>query len=580
MISPEQTAIASVLLSRINTLLSSHNPSLPEAVDAGLTRPPRRELGDLSTNLAMRYAKKVGLTPEQLACQLVHDLDTLDQVAKCTVVPPGFINITFEGTPQVAVVAAVLQQQAAYGQGTSQNQKILVEYVSSNPTGPLHIGHGRGAAYGATLVNLLRFSGYQVDAEYYVNDFGRQMAILALSVWLRGEPQAQSIHFPDRCYKGDYVHELARHFALPPWQAQEAVSIVTDQLPQDPELAVDECLKRVQAGVGATAFAHMQHTIGAAMVKRIEEQLTRFKVHMDCWFSEASLFTEGKVEQALAQLADEKHTYTKDGAQWFASHRFGDEKDRVIRRANGSYTYFATDIAYHLDKCRRGYDRLINIFGSDHDGYLARLRAALRALGEQDDKLLFIVNQFAVLWQKGEKMSLSTRAGVMVDLDQLFSIIGVDAARFMYLTQRHDQHLEFDLDVVREQSRSNPVYYVNYAYARAGQICLQAEKAGTPYNAEKALAELDALSHQRERDIIDKLGDFPSMVQRAAHTYSPHSITVYVRELAGLFHHYYAAVRVIDPQGPIQARLALCQAVRQVIHNALALLDIVPPEQM
>jgi len=574
-----QSAIAAALLARLNHLLAEASLEA-SAGDAGLSRPPRRELGDLSTNLAMRFAKKLGMKPLELANRLAASLGDLPQVRSCEVAPPGFLNVYLAGGLQAEILRRILAQGDAFGRGEARATRVLVEYVSSNPTGPLHIGHGRGAAYGATLVNLLRFSGLTVDAEYYVNDAGRQMAILALSVWLRGQPGEGFDAYPERCYQGDYVSRLARDFELAPWRGAEEAASVTRDLSADPEEAVDECLRRVRAGVGGDAFDAMQQRIGDAMVALIRSQLEGFRVHMDNWFSEASLVADGQVEACLETLRARGHIYVGDGAEWFASSNFGDEKDRVVKRANGSHTYFATDIAYHRHKCRRGYDKLINIFGADHHGYLERLKAALAALGENAGRLDFIINQFAVLWRGGEKLALSTRAGVFVELDRLFGMIGVDEARFMYLTQRHDQHLEFDLELAASQSRDNPVYYVNYAYARAGQICLQAEKAGLAFDQPAALGQLDALTHERELALIDKLGDFPALIQRAAAQYTPHSLTVYARELAGLFHNYYASVRVIDPTGPAQARLALCVALRQVIRNCLALLNIAPPEQM
>lgn len=569
-----QSAIEAALLAQLNPLL----PEYSQARDAGLNRPPRRELGDFASNLAMRYAKQTGFEPLELARKLATCLDDIAVIERTEVVAPGFINMYLAEGKQAEIIRRIIVAGESYGRGETKNLRVLVEYVSSNPTGPLHIGHGRGAAYGATLVNLLRFSGLEVEAEYYVNDAGRQMATLALSVWLRGQEQQHQLIYPARCYQGKYVADLAQQYPLAPWRGAQPIESLTRDLPEDAEEAVDQCILRVREGVGSEAFDAMQQTIGKAMVELIQKQLSLFKVQIDNWFSEASLL--GKVQACLDRLEARGHLYNKDGAQWFRSSVFGDEKDRVVVRANGSYTYFATDIAYHQDKCQRRYDKLINVFGADHHGYIERLKAALKALGEDADRLDFVINQFAVLWRGKEKLALSTRAGVFVDLDALFNVIGVDEARFMYVTQRHDQHLEFDLELAASQSRDNPVYYVNYAYARAGQICQQAEKAGLGFNREQALAQLDRLTEDSELALIDKLEDFPALVQRAAKRNNPQALTVYARELAGLFHNYYASVRVIDPAGPAQPRLALCVALRQVVRNCLALLDITPPEQM
>lgn len=470
--------------------------------------------------------------------------------------------------------------------------KVQVEFVSANPTGPLHVGHGRGAAYGASLSDVLAFAGFDVTREYYVNDAGRQMDILALSTWLRYLALfGIEIAFPPNAYQGDYVTGMGRdmrdahqdRFArvsaaqvlagtpgLPPAERND------DDAKQQREEHLDALIANAKRLLGDDyAWVH-----GFALNEQLgdgRDDLGEFGVRFDKWFSEQSLFDTGLVERAVEQLEKQGHIYVQDGAKWFRSSAFGDEKDRVVQRENGLYTYFASDIAYHLNKYERGFDRIIDIWGADHHGYIPRVKGAIAALGLPPEKLEVALVQFAVLYRNGQKTSMSTRSGEFVTLRELRQEVGNDACRFFYVLRKSDQHLDFDLDLAKSQSNENPVYYVQYAHAR---VCSVLNQWGGEAS-ELAGADLGLLQHERELALCARLAAFPELVQNAAADHAPHQVAFYLKDLAADFHGWYNAERMLVEDEALKlARLALAGAVRQVLASGLALLGVSAPESM
>ena len=547
-----------------------------------LDRPKQAGHGDFASNLALQLAKPLKRNPRELANLLLAELPPSKLVAKAEVAGAGFINFTLVSDAKTAVVRNVLERGEAFGRGVKSGVKVQVEFVSANPTGPLHVGHGRGAAYGASLADVLDFAGFDVTREYYINDAGRQMDILALSTWLRYLAQFDiAVPFPPNAYQGDYVKDMAAQIkdAHAARFAKVAAAAVLDGAPSvedDKEGRLDVLIANAKRLLGSDyAWVH-----GFALTEQLgdgREDLEQFGVIFDCWFSERSLFDTGLVEKAVATLEAGGHLYEQDGAKWFRSTAFGDEKDRVVQRENGLFTYFASDIAYHANKYERGFDRIVDIWGADHHGYIARVKGALAALGLPPEKLDVALVQFAVLYRDGQKAAMSTRSGEFVTLRELRNEVGNDACRFFYVLRKADQHLDFDLDLAKSQSNENPVYYIQYAHARLCSVLGQWN--GVP--ADLAEADLSRLDNERELALCARLTAFPETVQSAAAEYAPHQIAFYLKDLAGEFHSYYNAERMlVDDEGLKLARLALATAVRQVIRSGLALLGVSAPESM
>ena len=547
-----------------------------------LDRPKQAGHGDFASNLALQLAKPLKRNPRELANLLLAELPPSKLVAKAEVAGAGFINFTLVSDAKTAVVRNVLERGEAFGRGVKSGVKVQVEFVSANPTGPLHVGHGRGAAYGASLADVLDFAGFDVTREYYINDAGRQMDILALSTWLRYLAQFDiAVPFPPNAYQGDYVKDMAAQIkdAHADRFAKVAAADVLEGAPSvedDKEGRLDVLIANAKRLLGSDyAWVH-----GFALTEQLgdgREDLEQFGVIFDCWFSERSLFDTGLVEKAVATLEAGGHLYEQDGAKWFRSTAFGDEKDRVVQRENGLFTYFASDIAYHANKYERGFDRIVDIWGADHHGYIARVKGALAALGLPPEKLDVALVQFAVLYRDGQKAAMSTRSGEFVTLRELRNEVGNDACRFFYVLRKADQHLDFDLDLAKSQSNENPVYYIQYAHARLCSVLGQWN--GVP--ADLAEADLSRLDNERELALCARLTAFPETVQSAAAEYAPHQIAFYLKDLAGEFHSYYNAERMlVDDEGLKLARLALATAVRQVIRSGLALLGVSAPESM
>ena len=555
------------------------------------TREPSH--GDFATNTALVLAKRARMKPRDLAERLVAALPASRLVARVEVAGPGFINFHLSADAYHAVVPQILAQGPAFGRSKlGAGRRVQVEFVSANPTGPLHVGHGRGAAYGAVVADMLEAVGFDVHREYYVNDAGRQMDILATSVWLRYlELCGEELPFPSNGYKGDYVWDIAaalhrehaddyridvdRVFADVP--ADEVVG----QQGGDKEAHVDALIAAAKQLLGDNRYRFVFELGLNTILDDIRDDLAQFGVHYQEWYSERSLTESGAVNKAIARLRDTGQVYERDGALWFRSTAFGDEKDRVVVRDNGQTTYFASDIAYHMDKLERGFARVIDVWGADHHGYVPRVKAALTALGDDASRLDVLLVQFAVLYRGGEKMQMSTRSGEFVTLRQLRTEVGRDAARFFYVMRRCEQHMDFDLDLAKSQSADNPVYYVQYAHARVASVLRQAGQRGLSIEPTPGIENLVRLIESHEQDLLRALSRYPEVVEDAALTEEPHQLTSYLRELATALHTYYNAHQFLVEDATLRdARIKLIIAVRQVLRNGLGLLGVSAPDTM
>jgi arginyl-tRNA synthetase len=564
-------------------------PDVPPPDEVHIERTRDKAHGDFASNVAMTLGKAARTAPRALAERIVAALPATDAVLRVEIAGPGFINFHLQPTAQLGVLLDVLAAGDAYGQGRIGNgQRVQVEFVPANPTGPLHGGHGRGAAYGSSLANLLRAAGFQVEREYYVNDAGRQMDILAVSVWLRYlEFLGQELPFPAGAYRGDYVRAIAtsleQHVAD---GFRRTASEVLDGLPPDgpqggdADQYLDALIARAKLLLGSVDYGRLHRHGCDTILADIDDDLTAFGVSFDRWFRESSLVDSGALDRAIQALRAGDHLYQKDGAWWFRATTFGDRQDRVVIRENGEPTYFASDVAYHLDKLNRGFDRIIDIWGADHHGYMDRIRASLRALHGDDSPLTVLLVQFAVLYRGLEKVSMSTRSGEFVTLRELRDEVGSDAARFFYVLRKCDQHLDFDLELARSSSIDNPVYYVQYAHARIGAVLRQLAERGLKYEQQAPGAHAILAEHP-ELDLAGALARYPELIESAALAHEPHQIAYYLRELAGLFHAYYNNHPfLVDDAGLRNARLTLVLGVRQVLRNGLHVLGVSAPEQM
>ncbi|MBN2865958.1 MAG: arginine--tRNA ligase [Thiotrichales bacterium] len=550
--------------------------------------------GDLATNLAMMTTKLAGIPPRALAEKIVDIIERMEDrgaLEKVEIAGPGFINFFMKDDAKFAIVEQVFAQVENFGRcNVGQGKSVMVEFVSANPTGPLHVGHGRGAAYGASVANLLAEAGFNVAREYYVNDAGRQMDILATSVWLRylaicGE----AFTFPSNGYKGEYVFEISEQLKAefgetlkkPVFEVFAGVHADEGEPEGDKEKHIDDLIIKAKNLLGTQHYDLVFNAALNSILSDIKADLAGFNVTFDNWFSERSLMESGVIDAALEKLQQAGKIYEKNGALWFRSTEYGDEKDRVVVRDNGVKTYFASDIAYHFNKLERGFDVLIDVWGSDHHGYVPRVRAAMEAMGTNPDALEVLLVQFAVLYRGGEKLAMSTRSGQFVTLRELREEVGVDAARFFYVQRKSEQHMDFDLDLAKSQSNENPVYYIQYAHARIAGVIQQAADKGYMVDTQAGLAALDKLELEQETDLAVLLAKYPEMIARAAVAYEPHQIAYYLKDLAQGLHTYYNACHfVVEDDAIRNARLTLVLAVQQVIKNGLAILDVSAPDKM
>jgi len=575
-------ALSTTLEHAVAAILARADDSDVNVPEIQLEVPRNPEHGDFSTNVALVLAKQLKMAPRDLAAAIVAELQTSDLLTQADTAGPGFINLRIATDAFMRVIADVHAAGADYGRcDIGAGQRVQIEFVSANPTGPLHVGHGRGAAYGAVLANIMSACGYTVEREYYVNDAGRQMDILAASLLLRYlETGGSDVTLPANAYQGDYITAMAEK--LHRTAATDYACVLPASEPQDdPELALDQLIADCKTALGAERYRALHRFARDEILAGIETDLAAFGVEFDHWFSESALADDGRIARAVANLSERGHVDNRDGAQWFASTAFGDEKDRVIVRDNGTPTYFASDVAYHQDKYARGYDRMINIWGADHHGYITRVKASIEALGLDPERLEILLVQFAALYRNGEKVAMSTRSGQFVTLAELVDEVGRDAARFFYITRRSDQHLDFDLDLAKSQSNDNPVYYVQYAHARICSVLTQLEDKGLSFDIEAGIAATARLDEPGEKQLAVQLLRYPEVLAHAVQQREPHQITNYLRELAADFHGYYNGTRLlIDDTELRNARLALALAVRQVLGNGLELLGVSAPEAM
>jgi arginyl-tRNA synthetase len=554
--------------------------------DYRIERSRDAKFGDYACNLAMLLAKPSGQKPRDLAQRIMDRLPASEEIAKLEIAGPGFINIFLTARAYYNVLDEILKRGEDYGRGAS-GQKILLEFVSANPTGPLHVGHGRGAAYGASLGNLLEFAGHRVHREYYVNDAGRQMDILAASVWLRYlELCGEEIPFPTNAYKGDYVWDIAATLHRDNQDAfRHSTAEVFDGVPPDApaggdkEEHIDGIIAQAKNILGAEGYRKVFDLGLKVILDDIRRDLEEFGVTYQEWFSERGLNEKGLVEHGLERLKAEGHTYEKDGALWFRSTDFGDEKDRVLVRDNGAFTYFASDVAYHLNKLERGFDTLINVWGADHHGYIPRVKAAIQGLGGDAGRLSVLLVQFAILFKGGERQQMSTRSGEFVTLRELRKTVGNDATRFFYVLRKSEQHMDFDLELAQSKSNENPVYYVQYAHARIASVLRQLSERELHWTHDPHTLAL--LSTDHEQTLLKELSRYPEVVESAAAAFEPHQIAYYARDLATAFHTYYNAhTFLVDDVALRNARLSLVYATRHVLRGSLKMLGVSAPEAM
>ena len=543
--------------------------------------------GDYATNIALMLSKQAKMSPVELAKIIIDQFEQKNFIKKIEIAGPGFINFFISQESSSSIVNEILAQAASYGcSDIGQGKKVLLEYVSANPTGPLHVGHGRGAAYGATVSNLLRNAGFIVDNEYYVNDAGRQMDILTVSIYLRylticGE----DLRFPDNGYQGQYINDIAQVIYETSGQKFHLKSdLVFENVCRDgteggdKEVHIDQLIEKAKSILGDGFKAVFEVGI-ESILSGIKNDLAEFGVVFEKWFSEQSLIDSGLSESCISKLKDSKNLYEKDGALWFKTTNFGDEKDRVVVRDNGNHTYFASDIAYHLDKLDRGYDKIINVWGADHHGYIPRVKASIEALGHNSDKLEILLVQFANLYRGGSKVQMSTRSGSFVTLEDLRAEVGNDAARFFYILRKSEQHMDFDLDLAKSKTNENPVYYIQYAHARICSVFKQADEKELELDVSQA--NLSLLTEEIEKDILRELSRFRSVLESSAIQYEPHQLAYYLRDLSNHFHSYYNACKfIVDDKNLTQARLALINATQQILKNGLSILGVGAPESM
>ena len=519
-------------------------------------RDPRH--GDLSVNSAMLLAKEAKTNPRELAQKFAARLlERCPDVEKAEAAGPGFCNVTFSQAFWRQTVTDIESAGQAYGESSEPGRRVLLEYVSANPTGPLHVGHGRGAAVGDSLARLLRKAGHHVHTEYYINDAGRQMRLLGLSVWLRVLQLAgRPVEWPEDYYKGDYIIDIAREMlaanpALPDMPAAEGE---------------DVCYEKAMSDI----------------LNGIKDDLRDFRVEHLRWFSEKTLVETGAVDAAFAALGKSGYTYEEDKAFWFATEQLGDDKNRVLKKSDGNLTYFASDIAYHHDKFERGYDWLIDVWGADHHGYIPRMRAAITAMGKERNSFDVVLIQLVNLLREGQPVSMSTRAGTFETLADVIKEVGTDAARFMFLSRKSDSPLDFDLELAKQRSLDNPVYYVQYAHARICAVLRRAAERGFVLPETSDAALLAALDTAEDMTLLRKVAAFEDMLFAAAQSLGVHHVSHYLTELAGLLHSYYAKHQVLlaDDAPRTLARLALLRAVGQVVRNGLDVLGVSAPESM
>ena len=566
--------------------LYGSSESIHDEFEISIQDNKENQYGDLASNVALVLAKPLKRNPKEIAEEIKGKFITDKEIVKVDVAGPGFINFFLSKESHGAILRDISIQKDKFGKFESNNKKVLIEYVSSNPTGPLHVGHGRGAVFGSVLSRLLTEAGFQVDEEYYVNDFGRQMNILSVSLWIRyAQIFDKNIKMLNNGYQGDYLIVIAQHLKKlrsdELFDDDDEIKSLLEYENEDAEKHTDEVIDSIKSKLN-DEFSYVRDFALKEILELIKEDLLEFGVDHNKWFSESSLYESeshdlSKVDQSIDELSSKGFVYEKEGAIWFKSSELGDDKDRVLKRGNGEFTYFASDVAYHLDKYDRGYDRIINIWGSDHHGYLPRVKAAMEASEKNVEKLEVVFIQFANLIRAGKKVTMSTRSGEFITLKELIEEVTSEAARFFYINRKADQHLDFDLDLAKEQSKDNPLYYIQYAHAR---ICSVLRKSKVQ-EEELTTSELGLLDSNKEIEIQKILKQYPPLIERAALASEPHLICYYLKDLASIFHSYYNTEKfIVEDQKLMNSRLFLLSGVKQVIYNGLTVLGINAPHEM
>ncbi|HLD84178.1 MAG TPA: arginine--tRNA ligase [Coxiellaceae bacterium] len=581
-----KTKLIALIQQAITTL---HLPADFSADAVQLTRTKDTAHGDFATNIAMILSKKIGLKPRDVAETIIKNLPSSEIIARTEIAGPGFINFFLKNTSEHAVIANALEKGDTFGCcDIGKKKRVHIEFVSANPTGPLHVGHGRGAAYGACVSNLLDVAGFIVHREYYVNDAGRQMRILGVSIWLRYLALFDvPIMLPLNAYRGDYVIDIAKKlrdlhgkkFLLSADKVKNVFPTIEDNK-KNKDIFVDQLIENTTTALGKIFEVIRQFGVDEVTAD-IKQDLEEFGVVYHEWFKESVLFEKGWLDKGVETLKNKGFTFEKEGALWFRATDFGDEKDRVLIRSNGQSTYFASDVAYHTYKYDQGYDEMINVFGADHHGYLPRIKAFLKGLGKNPDQLKILTVQFAILYRGKEKISMSTRSGEFVTLRELRNEVGNDAARFFYVMRKPEQHLDFDLELAKSTSNDNPVYYIQYAYARICSVLRQLTEKQLTFDQPAGLAKLALLTTEDEKKLIASLASYPELITTASMQFAPHKLAHFLYELAHCFHAYYNTHKfIVDDVDLRNARLCLISAVKIVIHNGLTLLGVSAPESM
>ena len=580
---PLKRGLEALVTSAISTLRACGEldvESVPPVV-IERTRDPRH--GDFACPVALGLARAARRNPRDLAARIVAALPAASDVKSTAVAGPGFINFTMTEGAFQRIASEIVESDTPWGRSNRfAGKRVQVEFVSVNPTGPLHVGHGRGAACGAAVANLLEAVGWEVEREYYVNDAGRQMDILTLSVWLRyleaidwpGRPP-----FPAGGYRGEYIRDIARELARD-HDARLGRDVPGTAPAADDDARLDALIAEARTGLGERDYALVADAALAGILAGIRDDLGRFGVVFDRWFSERELVSSGALPRVLEILRERGEAYERDGALWFNAAAHGDEKDRVLVRANGQSTYFASDVAYHLDKFERGFDRVIDVWGADHHGYIARVKGAVRALGLDADAFEVVIVQLANLWRGDDRVAMSTRSGEFVTLRDLVDEVGTDAARFFYVLRKSDQHLDFDLELAKSQSNENPVYYVQYAHARIESVLRRAQEERGEGNG-LDFGRVERLTERHELDLLKALSRYPEVIESAASACEPHQLAHFVRELATAFHSFYNAHTILSGEADLKcARLTLAEATRRVVADGLGLLGVDAPATM
>ena len=566
--------------------LYGSSESIHDEFEISIQDNKEKQYGDLASNVALVLAKPLKRNPKEIAEEIKGKFTTDKEIVKVDVAGPGFINFFLSKESLGSILRDISIQKDKFGKFESKNKKVLIEYVSSNPTGPLHVGHGRGAVFGSVLSRLLKEAGFQVDEEYYVNDFGRQMNILSVSLWIRyAQIFDKNVKMLNNGYQGDYLIAIAQNLKKlrsdELFDDDDEIKSLLEYENEEAEKHTDEVIDSIKSKLN-DEFSYVRDFALREILELIKEDLLEFGVDHNKWFSESTLYKcephgLSKVDQSIDELSSKGFVYEKEGAIWFKSSELGDDKDRVLKRGNGEFTYFASDVAYHLDKYDRGYDRIINIWGSDHHGYLPRVKAAMEASEKNVEKLEVVFIQFANLIRSGKKVTMSTRSGEFITLKELIEEVTSEAARFFYINRKADQHLDFDLDLAKEQSKDNPLYYIQYAHAR---ICSVLRKSKAQ-EEELTTSELGLLDSNKEIEIQKILKQYPPLIERAALASEPHLICYYLKDLASIFHSYYNTEKfIVEDQKLMNSRLFLLSGVKQVIYNGLTVLGINAPHEM